>query len=695
MILIGDLTVLAISVAMVVMFWFATRSLGRAGRRANPLLAGLIVLMLGAMVDSAEHAPGGTALIKTLFGPASTGVVYGLYALAIVIIGAGLFRWLPLLRRIDQESAARERAEAELQTALERSRQFNAGLEALARLHIEEGWDLTRLVDEAARRVSQLAGAARLSVWRLAEDGSVMECVTLFDVRTGAHERGARLERSLNPAYFDAIEAGRVINVARAEEDPATRAFTDIYLRPTGVGALLDAPILAGRRVRGVVCCEHVGGERQWSPEEVSLVSATAQYIAVADLAGDSETLAGELKRALKAAEAASEAKSAFLANMSHELRTPLNGVLGMAQALSMDGLAPAQAEKAEIIVRSGRHLLGVLNDVLDLSRIEAGRLRLAAEPVDPAALISDVCALFEASAAQKGLSITCDTTGLPAHLAADPVRLRQVVSNLVANAVKFTEAGGVQVEARAYEESGAGWRLEIAVSDTGCGISAPDQARLFQRFSQADTSAARKYGGAGLGLVIARELARAMGGDLALRSSPGEGSCFTVSVRAGEARADRRGRQSRTAGRLSGARVLLVDDNEVNRLVARCFLEPAGAVITEAESGLAAIDAFTHAPFDLVLLDVHMPGLGGVETLHRLRALPGGSAPMIALTADALSGDAARYTAAGMDAYVAKPVDRETLIATCAAQLAASGVTETPENQGVNGVNEADARRA
>ena len=258
--------------------------------------------------------------------------------------------------------------------------------------------------------------------------------------------------------------------------------------------------------------------------------------------------------------------------------------------------------------------------------------------------------------------------------MAADPVRLRQVVGNLVANAVKFTDSGGVQVEARAYEEVGAGWRLEIAVSDTGCGISGPDQARLFHRFSQGDASAARKHGGAGLGLVIARELAQAMGGDVALSSTPGKGSCFTVSVRAGEADPDLPGAQSETAGVLAGARVLLVDDNEINRLVARCFLEPAGATITEAESGMAAIEAFTRAPFDLVLLDVHMPGLGGVETLDRLRALPGGSAPAIALTADALSGDAARYKAAGMDAYVAKPVDRETLIAACAAQLAARG---------------------
>ncbi|MGJ3232062.1 MAG: ATP-binding protein [Oceanicaulis sp.] len=663
----GDLTVLLVSAAMTALMWTVTRRLGRARRGAHLVVAGLCVLTLAAALDFVEYVPGAADKV-------GDPIAYAFYALAFLVIGAGLLRWTPLLRRIDEESARRERAEADLQAALERARTFNAGLERLARSHLEEGWDRERLIEEAVRRISQLAGAARVSVWRLQPDGAGVMCETLFDVRTGVHERGVRIARVDNPAYFEAIEAGRIVNVEDALADPATAAFGPGYLVPTGVGALLDAPILAGRRVAGVVCCEHVGGSRRWTPEEVSVVSAAAQYIAVAELADNAETLAGELKQALKAAEAASEAKSAFLANMSHELRTPLNGVVGLAQALASEELEPDQARKADLIVRSGRHLLCVLNDVLDLSRIEAGGLRLAPEPFDPAALVRDVCALFQSSAEAKGLSLSCATAGLPDQITADPVRLRQILCNLTANAVKFTEAGAVRLQAEALELDPGRWSLEIAVHDTGCGIAPEDQARLFSRFGQVDVSAARKHGGAGLGLVIARELARAMDGDIAVRSKPGEGAVFTVTVQAqaaGETGAPQAAAPSVEI--LAGKRVLLVDDNEVNRLVARCFVEPLGVRVEEADSGAAALEAFAAGRFDLVLLDVHMPGLGGVETLARLRALPGGDVPVIALTADALAGDEARYRTAGMDGYVAKPVDRETLIATCAALLEAA----------------------
>lgn len=661
--LVGDIIVLTLSAITAVGFSLTARRLGRARRGASLVQAGLVVIALAAAMDLIPYLASGFEIADALS--------YAAYAIGLMTIAGGLLRWLPLLRRIDEEAERRARAEAELQDALERARSFNAGLEQLARSHIAEGWDRATLAEEAVRRVSQLAGAARVSVWRLDASGSALECETLFDVRTNAHSHAMRVTRASNPAYFEAIESGRVINVEDARTDPVTAAFTAGYLDPNGVGALLDAPILTGSTVRGVVCVEHVGGPRRFSPEDVSLASAVAQYLAVADLAGNAETLAGELKQALKAAEAASEAKSAFLANMSHELRTPLNGVVGMAEALAAGDLTADQADKADIIARSGRHLLAMLNDVLDLSRIEAGALLLTPEATNPCAVVAEVCGLFRVSAEQKGLSLTCACEALPATVRTDPVRLRQILTNLVANAVKFTDAGAVRVETEAERLEDGAWRLTFAVIDSGCGVSPAQQARLFERFSQADNSLSREHGGAGLGLVIARELARAMGGDITLASWPGEGSTFTVSIRAEADDADAAVEAApEDGGALAGARVLIVDDNEVNRLVARCFVEPQGASVTEADSGQAAIEAFADRPFDLVLLDVHMPGLGGLETLQRLRALPGGHAPVIAITADAFSEDAARYRAAGMDGYVSKPVDRQVLVAACCDQL-------------------------
>jgi signal transduction histidine kinase/ActR/RegA family two-component response regulator/multisubunit Na+/H+ antiporter MnhC subunit len=673
----GDLIILAASLFVATLFWAARQNMGRAVVGTRLISVGLFTLSAAAAFDAAELVPGIETELLEHVGIAG-------YTLACAFLVAGFVRWLPLLARLDGEVAGRARAEAEYQAALERSRRFNAGLEALGKAHMEEGWDRTTLCEETARRLSTLMGCDRVSIWRLEADGSALRCITLFDARSGGHEDGSRLERALNPAYFDAIESGAVVCVSDTLNDPVTRAFGPAYLEPLGIGAMLDAPICTGRGVHGVVCCEHVGPGRRWTPEEVSLASAAAQYVAVAYLADNAETLAAELKRALRDAEAASAAKSAFVANMSHELRTPLNGVLGMARALSDELTDPVQADKLDVIMRSGELLLGVLNDVLDLSKIEAGRMEIRPEPVQPGELIRQTCALFQAAAGQKGLDLSCRLEAMPERVEIDGVRLRQILSNLVANAVKFTEQGTVTVAARA-EPEGDGWRLDIEVRDTGCGISADDQARLFERFSQVDDSHARRHSGAGLGLVIARELARRMEGDIRLESTPGEGSRFIVSLRAQAAAAERAPDYRVEAGDLAGLNVLLVDDNEVNRIVARCFVEPAGAIVTEAASGPDALALLDEQHFDLVLLDAHMPGMGGLEVLAEIRARPAiAGLPVIALTADALPGDEARYLQAGMDGYVSKPVDKARLLEACS-RLA----------NGRASVERSDARRA
>ncbi|MCC5997143.1 MAG: response regulator [Oceanicaulis sp.] len=681
MTVIGDFTILAVAIAMACLFWSVSRKMARGHYGPRLITAGLIGIAVSAFIDASEHFAGPVRDALSISIAHTEAAAYAGYTISLLLLCWSFMRWLPLVGRLDHEVAARTEAEAGLQGALERSRQFNAGLEALGRAHIDEGWDADRLVAEAARRVSALLAVSRVSVWRLDEDGQGLTCLHLHNAdpsETSSTEPGHRIEREVNPAYFEAIESGRVVCVTDAFTDPITASFGEDYLQPLGVLALLDAPIRTGRGVRGVFSCEQVGATRTWTPEEESLVAAVAQYIAVAYLADSAETLAQELKSALKEARGASAAKSAFLANMSHELRTPLNGVMGMAQALDGANLRPSDREKVGTIIQSGQQLLGVLNDVLDLSKIEAGRVDITPEPADPASLISTICDLFRDGAAAKGLSLNCELEALPAHAALDPLRVRQCLSNLIANAVKFTDAGSVTVSARAEPAKPEGWRIEIAVTDTGPGIPAGVQARLFQRFSQADGSSARRFGGAGLGLVIARELARRMGGEVSVESAPGAGARFTFSFLAGavQSGADAPSGAVSDLQALANAQVLLVDDNAINRLVARSFMESAGAQITEAESGQEALTLFEAQRFDLVLLDAHMPVMSGAETLRRLRRTPHGRTPVVALTADAMQGDEARYRAMGMDGYVAKPVDKSVLLSVSAQLISASRET-------------------
>jgi signal transduction histidine kinase/BarA-like signal transduction histidine kinase len=663
---VGDLTILAASLFMAGMFWAASRNMGRANQGTRLISLGLGVIAFSALIDATEIL-GPLPFAPIIGGPATEGLAYVGYSIGAVMLSFGLTRWLPLLKRLDREVAGRARAETDLNRALERARRFNAGFEALGKDHIQNHWSLEDLMEEATRRLSHMMGAARISVWSLDADGQALECLCLYERESQTHSRGIRLPRTTNPAYFEAIQTGSTVCVSDVLTDPVTRAFGPGYLIPLNIGAILDAPIRTGDGVRGVVCVEHVGAQHSWTSEEVSLASAVAQYIGVA-------MLADELAEAAQAARSANAAKSTFLANMSHELRTPLNGMLGMAEMIAEAASGRAQRDAVETLRSSGEQLLSVLNDVLDLSKIEAGQMQVRPEPTDIADLISQCAALFRPAAQKKGLRLELKLAALPDQIHADPVRVRQILSNLIANAVKFTEAGQVRIEA-SMEANLDSIHDDIAVDvvDTGCGISHADQERLFQRFTQLDASQTRSHGGSGLGLVIARELAQKMGGQIEFESTPGAGSRFTVRLptiaveRAAESRDD-----ATDLSLLEGAQVLVVDDNEVNRMVARCFLEALSVRVTEVDSGQAALDALEEQSFDLMLLDAHMPKMDGIETLKRVRALPvGDTLPVIAVTADALASDETRYMAAGMDGYIPKPIDKMRLIATCAEVLA------------------------
>jgi hypothetical protein len=388
-------------------------------------------------------------------------------------------------------------------------------------------------------------------------------------------------------------------------------------------------------------------------------------------------------RRARRAAERASAEKSDFLAFVSHEVRTPLNGVLGTLSLLLDTPLDAEQRAYAETARRSGETLLWTVNELLDLSRIEAGKLELEELAFDPAQPVREVLSLQAAAASEKGLRLTASLDAmLPPRILGDPRRLRQVLMNLVDNAIRFTAAGTVEITVTRHGE-----RMTVAVRDTGPGISPALRRRLFRRFQQADAGTARRHGGSGLGLMICRRLVGLMGGEIGLESEPGSGSVFHFDLplrpapegapEAPQEEATAEAPPRRLAGDAPFARLLLAEDSEASQLVAAAILRKAGYEVDLVRDGESAVEAAAAGTYDAILMDVRMPGLDGHAATRRIRALegPAGRVRILALTASAMPGDVQRSLAAGMDAHLAKPVDRAGLLGAVAALLGAAPV--------------------
>ena len=430
----------------------------------------------------------------------------------------------------------------------------------------------------------------------------------------------------------------------------------------------------------------HKDGSPIWLECKPTLATdpLTGRFVGLNDVVRDitaRKALEADLRLARAEAEAAAAVKGEFLANMSHEIRTPLTAILGFAGLLAerdqMDDIGRGHLER---VMTAGRSLLSIVNDVLDFSKLEAGKIEFAPRPVPLVDTAHDIMLMFAPQAEAKGLALDFIAEGdLPGHVSLDPDRLRQILFNLIGNAIKFTAEGGVRLRlayAPALE------RVSVAVEDTGPGIGDADREKLFQRFAQVDGSTTRRHGGTGLGLAICHGLAEAMGGRISLETQLGLGSTFRVELPAPLAEAPPEVGEAGEEASLDGVRVLVVDDNPVNRELARVILEHVGAEVTVAADGESAVGLVFGLPFDVILLDRRMPGMDGSETLRQIRAEPGPNdgIPVLAFSAD--TDLAGLMGPGGFDDVVGKPIDAQALIETLLKWTAWAAPAPQPEAQ-------------
>jgi signal transduction histidine kinase/CheY-like chemotaxis protein len=429
------------------------------------------------------------------------------------------------------------------------------------------------------------------------------------------------------------------------------------------------------------------GGEHGWAMVALAFaVLANARSLHHANVTtfrglvvgkADAEHANAQLQVALAATQQACAAKNIFLATMSHELRTPLNGIIGMADALSRRELEADAAAGLAVIGKSGRALLAILNDVLDLSQIESGRLELRTLDFDLAAAVAEVVDLFQLSARDKGVVLAADTTEAAGTFHGDPARLRQMLANLVANAIKFTPSGEVRIAVHRLP----GDEVQIIVRDTGIGMAPETLSRVFARFDQADDSITRNHGGVGLGLTICRELSELMGGEIQAESCCGQGTTVTLRlplplVGAASVRDVTPPPKPQAEPEPEPLRVLCAEDNPINQLVLRALLEEIGCAATMADNGQAALDLWRASSWDIVLMDMRMPVMDGLTATRTMRAEEAASGrprtPVISVTADTLAEQVAEQRAAGIDLHLAKPIEASALAEALGAALAA-----------------------
>jgi len=602
--------------------------------------------------------------LEKAFRTKSGEVRHGLFNVEPVRIGHEnclLTLVLDITRRTEAEAALRHS-----QSVLQ------AHQHALMRLtksqHIGSGdWPLA--LEELMRASSQALAVDRASVWLLDHSGTMLECAELYERGSAGHSHGQRLNVSQYPRYFAELLREQVVNAHDVESDPRTSELLQAYLQPLGIVSLLDVPIFFGGRLAGVMCHERTGVPRAWTNEETQFATSIGNLVTLAYEAKQRQEAEKALVMAKEAAEFANRAKSDFLATMSHEIRTPMNAIVGMADLLSETPLNEDQREYVQIFRDAGSNLLSLINDVLDLSKIEAGHLDLDLVDFDLNDLVQRAAELVAVRAAEKNLELAYQIQpDVPTALVGDPNRLRQVLLNLLGNAIKFTDQGEVVLRVERDQQSEGPGNLLFTVKDTGIGIPEDKLAVIFERFTQVDSSMTRPYSGTGLGLTISRRLVERMGGKLWVQSEFGKGSTFSFSAKFAVHLQPAPAVPSAQWEQLAALRTLIVDDNATNRLIVRETLTGWGIPAAEAAGGEEALAELRRAvkagePYRLVILDVRMPKLSGWEVAETIARSPGlAGLSLIMLTSERRVGDQARARECGVVRYLTKPFRRSDL---------------------------------